>query len=38
MLLKILDIIRFGFAIIVAFIVMAAFFLLVKKDLKVKGN
>jgi hypothetical protein len=38
MLLKILDIIRFGLAIIVAFIMMAVFLLLVKKDLKMKGN
>jgi hypothetical protein len=38
MLLKTLDIIRFGLAIIVAFIMMAVFFLLVKKDLKTKGN
>ena len=38
MLLKILDIIRFGLAIMVAFIMMAIFFLFVKNDLKIKGS
>jgi hypothetical protein len=32
----ILDIMRFGFAIIVAFLMVVVLFLLVKKDLKLK--
>jgi hypothetical protein len=35
---KIMDIIRFGLAIIIALIMMAVFLLLVKKDLKEKGK
>jgi hypothetical protein len=34
MIVKIMDIIRFGLAIIVALIMMIIFFFLVKKDLK----
>jgi hypothetical protein len=38
MIVKIMDIIRFGSGIIVALIMMAVFLLLVKKDLKEKGK
>jgi hypothetical protein len=38
MILKLMDIIRFASAIIVALTMMAVFLLLVKKDLKEKGK